>query len=179
MIDRLNPTLGQALGLAAMLFTMACEKEITKPTPGTNAPMVGPNSGKAQPKLATIQLFLGAAELETEVADENHERMTGMMHRTEMGENEAMLFAFPYPHQTGFYMKNTTIPLSIAYIDRKSRIVEIHNLQPGNTNTVKSRSRQIMYALEVNQGWFAKNGIKPGNIISTDKGPLSSAVRGR
>ena len=50
-----------------------------------------------------------------------------------------MLFVFPYPHQTGFWMKNTTLPLSIAYIDR-SRIAEIHNLQPGNTNTVESRS---------------------------------------
>ena len=102
-----------------------------------------------------------------------------MMHRTEMGENEAMLFVFPYPHQTGFWMKNTTLPLSIAYIDRESRIVEIHNLQPGNTNTVESRSLQIMYALEVNQGWFSKNGIKPGNVISTESGRLSRAVRSR
>ena len=113
------------------------------------------------------------------MADENHERQAGMMHRTEMGENEAMLFVFPYPHQTGFWMKNTILPLSIAYIDRESRIVEIHNLQPGNTNTVESRSRQIMHALEVNQGWFSKNGIKPGNVISTESGPLSRAVRSR
>ena len=84
-----------------------------------------------------------------------------------------------YPHQTGFWMKNTTLPLSIAYIDRERRIAEIHNLQPGNTNTVESRSRQIMYALEVNQGWFSKNGIKPGNVISTESGPLSRAVRSR
>ena len=182
MIHRLIRPLGQALGLSIMLLASGCEDEspVTKPTtPNTNAPAAEPSGGAAQPKLPTIKLFLGAAELIAEVADENHERQAGMMHRTEMGENEAMLFVFPYPHQTGFWMKNTTLPLSIAYIDRESRIAEIHNLQPGNTNTVESRSSRIMYALEVNQGWFAKNGIKPGNIISTESGPLSKAVRSR
>ena len=170
------------LGLSILLLASGCEEEppVTKPTaPNTNAPAAKPSGGAAQAKLPTIKLFLGATELIAEVADENHERQAGMMHRTEMGENEAMLFVFPYPHQTGFWMKNTTLPLSIAYIDRESRIAEIHNLQPGNTNTVESRSSRIMYALEVNQGWFAKNGIKPGNIISTESGPLSKAVRSR
>ena len=170
------------LGLYILLLASGCEEEppVTKPTaPNTNAPAAKPSGGAAQAKLPTIKLFLGATELIAEVADENHERQAGMMHRTEMGENEAMLFVFPYPHQTGFWMKNTTLPLSIAYIDRESRIAEIHNLQPGNTNTVESRSSRIMYALEVNQGWFAKNGIKPGNIISTESGPLSKAVRSR
>ena len=182
MILRLIRPLGQTLGLYILLLASGCEEEppVTKPTaPNTNAPAAEPSGGAAQAKLPTIKLFLGAAELIAEVADENHERQAGMMHRTEMGENEAMLFVFPYPHQTGFWMKNTTLPLSIAYIDRESRIAEIHNLQPGNTNTVESRSRQIMYALEVNQGWFSKNGIKPGNVISTESGPLSRAVRSR
>ena len=182
MIHLLIRPLGQALGLSILLLASGCEEEppVTKPTaPNTNAPAAKPSGGAAQAKLPTIKLFLGAAELIAEVADENHERQAGMMHRTEMGENEAMLFVFPYPHQTGFWMKNTTLPLSIAYIDRESRIAEIHNLQPGNTNTVESRSLQIMYALEVNQGWFSKNGIKPGNVISTERGPLSRAVRSR
>jgi len=149
------------------------------PTTVTNVSTTNPYNDKAQSKLPVIKLYIGATELIAEVADEDRERRTGMMHRTEMGENEAMLFVFPYPHQTGFYMKNTTIPLSIAYIDRESRIAEIHNLQPGNINTVQSRSSRIMYALEVNQDWFTKNGIKPRAIISTDKGPLSKAVRAR
>ena len=120
MIHRLIRPLGQALGLCILLLASGCEEEppVTKPTAAnTNAPAAKPSGGAAQAKLPTIKLFLGAAELIAEVADENHERQAGMMHRTEMGEIEAMLFVFPYPHQTGFWMKNTTLPLSIAYID--------------------------------------------------------------
>ncbi|MED5453601.1 MAG: DUF192 domain-containing protein, partial [Verrucomicrobiota bacterium] len=59
------------------------------------------------------------------------------------------------------------------------RILEIHNLKPGNTNTVNSRSDKIMYALEVNKSWFTKNGIKPGTVIVTDKGALAKSVQAR
>ena len=113
-----------------------------------------------------------------EIADENHERQAGMMHRTTMPENEGMLFVFPYPHQTGFWMKNTTVPLSIAYIDPASRVIEIHDMHPGNTKPVESRSARVQYALEVNQGWFTKNGIMPGAVLATDRGSLAVSVRG-
>ena len=75
-------------------------------------------------------------------------------------------------------MKNTTVPLSIAYIDPASRVIEIHDLQPGNTQPVESRSARVQYALEVNQGWFERNGIKPGSLIATDRGSLAVSVRG-
>ena len=157
----------------------ACEKEpILAPYLEETKP-ISSRKEKAQAKLETIILYLGAAELNAEIADENHERRAGMMHRTKMRANEAMLFVFPYPHQTGFWMKNTTIPLSIAYIDQSSRILEIHNLEPGDTNTVDSRSDKIMYALEVNKGWFGKNGIKPGHVIGTKKGALAKSVQAR
>ena len=120
------------LVLAALLLAASCEKEkpAMPPSAPTPAPPANPVTGPAQPRLETIKLYLGATELTVEIADENHERMAGMMHRTTMPENEGMLFVFPYPHQTGFWMKNTTVPLSIAYIDRASRVIEIYDMHP-------------------------------------------------
>ena len=165
--------------LSLLIFLSACEKETHIPPSSIETKQISLEQDKAQSKLETIKLYLGAAELNAEIADENHERKAGMMYRTKMNTDEAMLFVFPYPHQTGFWMKNTTIPLSIAYIDQSSRIIEIHNLEPNNTNTVDSRSGKIMYALEVNKGWFARNGIKPGNVIGTNNGPLAKSVKAR
>ncbi len=181
MKHTLTHKLGQTLGLAALLLAAGCEKDKPDMPPSvvTKKPPVEPAAGQAQPRLKTIKLYLGAAELTVEIADENHERMTGMMHRTTMPENEGMLFVFPYPHQTGFWMKNTTVPLSIAYIDPASRVIEIHDLQPGNTKPAESRSARVQYALEVNQGWFAKNGIKPGAVLATDRGSLAVSVRAK
>ena len=88
MIHQLIRPLAQALGLYILLLASGCEEEppVTKPTaPNTNAPAAKPSGGAAQAKLPTIKLFLGAAELIAEVADENHERQAGMMHRIEMG----------------------------------------------------------------------------------------------
>ena len=173
--------LGQVLGLAALLLAASCEKEKTAmpPSAPTPAPPANPVTGPAQPRLETIKLYLGAAELTVEIADENLERQAGMMHRTTMPKNEGMLFVFPGPHQSGFWMKNTTVPLSIAYIDRASRVIEIYDLHPGNTQPVESRSARVQYALEVNQGWFAKNGIKPGTVLATDRGSLAVSVRAK
>tara|TARA_B100000902_G_scaffold371084_1_gene396759 strand:- start:54 stop:581 length:528 start_codon:yes stop_codon:yes gene_type:complete len=165
--------------LSLLTAISACENEPIKAPSLGDAKAISSREEKAQDKLETIKIYLGATELNAEIADENHERRSGMMHRTKMGPNEAMLFVFPYPHQTGFWMKNTIIPLSIAYIDQNSRILEIHNLEPGNTNTVDSKSEKIMYALEVNKGWFTKHGIKPGNVIGTDKGSLANSVQAR
>ena len=173
--------LGQVLGLAALLLAASCEKEKTAmpPSAPTPAPPANPVTGPAQPRLETIKLYLGAAELTVEIADENRERQAGMMHRTTMPENEGMLFVFSYPNQRGFWMENTTVPLSIAYIDPAGRVSEIHDLHPLNTQPVESRSARVQYALEVNQGWFAKNGIKPGTVLATERGSLAVSVRAK
>ena len=178
---KLTNKLGQLLGLAALLLAASCEEEkpALPPIAPISASSAKPVTGAAQPRLETIKLYLGAAELTVEVADENLERQAGMMHRTTMPKNEGMLFVFPRPHQTGFWMKNTTVPLSIAYIDRASRVIEIYDLHPLNTQPVESRSARVQYALEVNQGWFAKNGIQPGTVIATERGSLAVSVRSK
>jgi len=134
---------------------------------------------KAQPKLQTLKLWLGAEELVTELALGGIQQQTGMMFRTNMPENEAMLFVFPYPHQASFWMKNCPLPLSIAYIDPEGVIQEIHDLEPHNTNAVLSASDNIRFALETPQGWFGRHQIHQGMVVRTEHGSLMETFFGK
>jgi uncharacterized membrane protein (UPF0127 family) len=136
----------------------------------TIAEPTGPT--EAQPRLPTISLYLGAENLTAEVARSRIALQTGMMFRKSLPETEGMLFVFAIPQQASFWMKNTEVPLSAAYIDPEGRILEMHDLQPGNTNTVVAASRNIQYVLEVNQGWFQKHRIEVGTLIMTERGSL-------
>ncbi len=118
-----------------------------------------------QPRLPEVSLRLGSTTLQAEVADEEHERVTGLMYRSELAEEEGMLFVFPFPQPMGFWMRNTTIPLSIAYINGAGVIREIHDLQPLDEVPAESTFRDLVYALEVPQGWFTRNKILPGDKI--------------
>ena len=108
----------------------------------------------AQPKLQTMKLWLGQDELTAELALTAQQMQTGMMFRTNMAENEAMLFVFGAPVRASFWMKNCVIPLSAAYIDPDGTILEIHPLQPHDTNSVVAASDRIQFVLETRQGWF-------------------------
>ena len=107
----------------------------------------------------------GAVNLNVELAVTDAQRQQGLMHRKELKDGEGMLFIFETDHQLSFWMKNTLIPLSIAYIAQDGRIVEIFNMEPGNLNPVQS-SRSVRYALEVPQGWYERAGIKPGDRLN-------------
>ncbi len=124
----------------------------------------------AQPKLPTLRLWIGKLELTAEVARTTTEVATGMMYRTNMADNEAMLFVFGRPFQASFYMRNTTVPLSCAYIGPDGTILEIHDLKPLNEEPVMAKTDQVQYVLETVQGWFVKNSITPGMVISTAHG---------
>ena len=131
---------------------------------------------QAQSKLQTTKIWLGAEELETELALTGEQQQVGMMFRTNMAENTGMLFVFPWPHQTSFWMKNTIVPLSAAYIDPDGIIVEIHDLKPHDTNSVLAASNRIQFVLEVNQGWFSRHNVKTGAVVRSEKGPLRDMV---
>ncbi len=124
---------------------------------------------QGQPPLAAVELRIIGAEGETvvlaEVARTDKEQSAGLMFRREMDANAGMLFPFPRPHQASFWMKNTPLPLDIAYIHASGRILEIHILVPHDTTPVISRARDVSYALEVHRGWFAKHGIRPGDVV--------------
>lgn len=146
-----------------------------QPSAAPTAPVRGPAAGinQAQPKLQTIKLYLGPRELDAELAMNDQQRMAGMMFRTNIAESEGMLFVFPVPHRTGFWMKNVTVPLSAAYIDPEGTILEIHKLEPGNTNAVEATSDRIQYVLETAEGWFTRNGVSTGTVIRTDRGSFA------
>jgi uncharacterized membrane protein (UPF0127 family) len=133
----------------------------------------------AQPRLPTIKLWIGSAELITEVASQPVQMATGMMFRKAMAENEAMIFVFPQPQRASFYMKNTTVPLSIGYLDTEGVLREIHDLKPLELNPVVSAAEDIRFALEVPQGWFQRHQITPGMVARTERGPLAATLLGR
>jgi uncharacterized protein len=126
----------------------------------------------AQPRLQTMKMFVGPHELTTELALKPIEIYTGMMWRTNMPEGEAMLFVFADATPRAFYMKNTYVPLSIAYIDTEGVIQEIHDLQPRNEEPVPSTADNIQFCLEVPQGWFKRHGVVPGTVVRTPYGEL-------
>ena len=132
----------------------------------------------AQPKLKTTKLWLGSQELTVELAATLPQVMTGMMFRKQMAENEGMLFIFgldnrlPGPHRASFYMRNTLIPLSCAYMDSEGMILEIHDMKPLDESPIEAKSDNVQYVLEVNQGWFERNKVSPGAVARTEFGSL-------
>ena len=114
----------------------------------------------AQPRLATLTLQAGMHNIRAEVARTPLQTQTGMMFRQEMGANDGMLFVFDQPERRCFWMKNTLLPLSIAFIADDGSIVNLADMQPKSEDSHCS-AQPVRFALEMNQGWFAKRGIKP------------------
>ena len=114
-----------------------------------------------QPRLDTVDITAGMHIIKAEVAQTSAQQMIGMMFRKEMGANEGMLFASPDSSPRCFWMRNTLIPLSIAFIDDDGAIVNIADMQP-QSDASHCSAKPVRFALEVRQGWFAKRGIKAG-----------------
>jgi uncharacterized membrane protein (UPF0127 family) len=104
------------------------------------------------------------SEVEVEIADDEAEQRRGLMERTELAENAGMLFVFDREAPRSFWMRNTLIPLSIAYIAADGRIVDIQDMQPLDETSHPS-TEPAQYALEVNQGFFAERGIEVGDVV--------------
>jgi uncharacterized membrane protein (UPF0127 family) len=99
-----------------------------------------------------------------EIARTAEEQAKGLMHRKELPDGEGMIFVHDRDQYLSFWMKNTIIPLSIAFIASDGRIIEIKDMQPLDLSSVKS-SRSVRYALETPQGWFTRAGIQPGDRV--------------
>ena len=104
-------------------------------------------------------------KLSVEIADTNRERTLGLMFRRTLKQNSGMLFQFPYKKIMNFWMKDTYIPLSIAYISQNGIINEIYYMKPLDVSATYPSRKPAKYALEVNRGWFKKNNITPGSRI--------------
>ncbi len=118
-----------------------------------------------QPRLPTTPLTLGIHVVQAELAITPEQQATGMMFRTAMGTNEGMLFVNDEPGVRCFWMRNTLLPLSIAFIADDGRIVNIADMEPRSEKSHCS-AQPVRFALEMNQGWFAKRGIKPGAKVT-------------
>jgi hypothetical protein len=129
-----------------------------------SAPLVAGET--AQPELPTATLRIGKAEIRAEIADEDAERSSGLMFRESLAADSGMLFVMPETGPASFWMKNTLVPLSIAFIGPDGTIMEIHDMQPKSESITRSTFPRIAYALEMQQGWFGKNNIWPGERIT-------------
>jgi len=118
--------------------------------------------------LLKVPLYIKNREIWVEVAKTPGERAHGLMGRKHLGKDEGMLFIFETEDYHGFWMKDTLISLSIAFIDKDGRIVGITDMEP---LTLKSHipPQPILYALEMKRGWFSANGIKVGDVLRFSK----------
>jgi len=114
-----------------------------------------------QPKLATLPLTAGMHVIQAEIAARPEQQMMGMMFRREMGANEGMLFVNDEPGVRCFWMRNTLLPLTIAFIGDDGTIVNLADMAPRSDDSHCS-AKPVRFALEMRQGWFDKHGIKAG-----------------
>jgi uncharacterized membrane protein (UPF0127 family) len=125
------------------------------------AVLAGPASAQDLP---VAQLSAGMYLIRAEVAADFGSRAQGLMYRKEMPSNAGMLFVFEQPGEQCMWMKNTLIPLSVAFMDDDGRIINIEDMAPQTLDSHCAK-RPARYALEMNGGWFAARGIKPGTRI--------------
>jgi len=117
-----------------------------------------------QPRLPVTKLSVGIHAIHAEVANNEEERRQGLMYRTELPGNDGMLFVFEAPDVQCFWMRNTLLPLSIAFIADDGTVVNIEDMAP-QTDDPHCARKPVRYALEMAKGWFAQRGVKAGNKI--------------
>jgi len=115
-------------------------------------------------QLPEVMLSVNGHKLTAEVAHTGPTRSQGLMHRRMLPENRGMLFVFDNVAIHAMWMMNTYIPLSVAFLDERGVIINIEDMKP-HTQDTHPAAKPARYALEVNQGWFGKHGIKPGAKI--------------
>jgi uncharacterized membrane protein (UPF0127 family) len=143
------------LCFSAYFLLTACAQTGEQAEPSANSP---------QSQLPTITLQAGKNHIHSEVAKTPDQLSRGLMFRTKLGDNDGMLFVLEEgPAQ--FWMANTGIPLSLAYLDREGKILEIHDLVPYDVHRVNSESQAVAYALEMNKNWFVLNHVGTGETI--------------
>lgn len=136
--------------LSFVLASFACTA-ISQEAPQTNLPR--------------IKLQAGMFQIDTQVAQTEAQRQTGLMFRKEMPQHEGMLFVFEQPATQCFWMKNTLLPLTAAFVSDDGTIVNLVDMKPQSTDSHCS-TKPVRFVLEMNQGWFAKKGLKAGSRLS-------------
>ena len=122
------------------------------------------STAHAQTPMPRMELTAGFYRIEAEVAANQKNRMQGLMHRRNMQPNEGMIFVFTQEERHCMWMRNTFLPLSVAFLDAEGRILNIEDMEP-QTEDSHCAAAPARFALEMNKGWFAAKGIKPGQRI--------------
>ncbi len=129
------------------------------------APLVSHAQATPQTDLPRITLQAGMYRIDTQVAQTQEQRQVGLMYRKEMPQQEGMLFVFEQPAVQCFWMKNTLLPLTAAFIADDGTIVNLADMKPQTTDSHCSQ-KPVRYVLEMNQGWFQKKGLKAGTKLT-------------
>ncbi|MGY8903970.1 MAG: DUF192 domain-containing protein [Burkholderiales bacterium] len=127
--------------------------------------------GQPQTDLPRIRLSAGLHQIDAQVADQPVTRQIGLMHRKKMPQHEGMLFVFEQPQMQCFWMKNTLLPLTAAFVDDEGTIVNLVDMKPLVLDAHCS-AKPVRFVLEMNQGWFAKKGLAAGSKLT---GPVFQA----
>ena len=135
-----------ATGLASLLLAIA---------------NLGQAQNAPQLDLPRTKITAGMYLIDAQVAAMPEQRSTGLMFRTQMPQSEGMLFVFERPGEQCFWMKNTLLPLTAAFVADDGTIINLADMKPQTTESHCSL-QPVRYVLEMNQGWFGKKGIKPG-----------------
>jgi uncharacterized protein len=151
IIDLMKSIITLFLGLSLSLLSIAQTNDNAELSPQTGLPR--------------IKIQAGINIIDAQVAVSVIEREIGLMHRTQMPPNEGMLFIFEQSSKQCFWMKNTLMPLTAAFIDNNGVIVNLADMQP-KTETPHCSNQPVRFVLEMYQGWFAKHGLKAGSKLS-------------
>jgi uncharacterized membrane protein (UPF0127 family) len=162
---------GAVLAISAVSMIASSLVSCVPSEPSASTGQLKP-SGKPQKGLKTATLRVHNLAVVVELAVSPAEQETGLMHRTELEDGAGMLFVYTADRRLSFWMKNTLIPLSIAYLGADGTIKELHDMEPLSLAGVQSE-RYVRYALEAPLGWFARVGLKPGDRF--DLSELSAA----
>lgn len=111
----------------------------------------------------TLDIKINGITLKVEVAATHEERLLGLMHRKKLPENKGMLFIYPFERTIKLWMKNTSLPLSVAFLNKNKKIINIEKMEPNQTTFIYKSKDLALYAVEVNQGWFEINKISVGD----------------
>ena len=120
---------------------------------------------RPQTDLKRMTLSAGIHQIDTQVAATDEQRQIGLMYRAEMPYAEGMLFVFDMPSKQCFWMRNTLLPLTAAFVADDGTIVNLEDMKP-KTSEPHCSAKPVRFVLEMNQGWFAKKGLKAGSRIA-------------
>lgn len=145
------------LALLTLAVLGSCAADRVPAAPASPPP--GPDTAPAPVAAQTIQVRIGEHLVQAELASTAEARARGLMGRSALPDTAGMLFIWPYDHQPGFWMKDTPIDLSIAFVDSARRIVNIAAMDANDDRTTHFPLRPVRYALELRRGWFSDRGI--------------------